>query len=119
MTVRSLASETGSNHKALDYFHALQYAFYADSQYINLASVAASIATPFDVTEQSFINSFESDATKARTADDFRRSRNIGVTGFPTVLLLTGDQFYALTVGYQIFEELAGPLEHWMKTGRP
>ncbi len=119
VTVRDLASGTGSDHTALDYFHALQSAFYADSRYINLAPVAASIATQFGVTEQSFINSFESDATKARTADDFRQSRNIGVTGFPTVVLQTDDQFYALTVGYQTFEALAGPLETWMKTGKP
>ncbi|NQV87658.1 MAG: DsbA family protein [Woeseiaceae bacterium] len=118
VTVRDLPDKTDSDDTSLDYFHALQSAFYADSRYINLASVAASVATHFGVTEQSFVGSFESDATKTHTANDFRQVRSMGVQGFPTVFLQTDDQFFVLTIGYQKYEDLARPLETWLRTGK-
>jgi hypothetical protein len=60
-----------------------------------------------------FAKAFESDAMKQETLGDFHWCQQIGVTGFPTVLLREDDKLAALTIGYQPFERLQPALDAW------
>lgn len=62
-----------------------------------------------------FAKAFDSDAMKQETLEDFRWCQQVGVTGFPTVVLREDDKMAALTVGYQPFENLQPALDAWTK----
>ncbi|MEK9707574.1 MAG: hypothetical protein VW618_07125, partial [Alphaproteobacteria bacterium] len=49
-----------------------------------------------------------------QTVDDFGWCQQVGVTGFPTVVLREDDSMAALTVGYQPFEAIKPVLDAWV-----
>jgi putative protein-disulfide isomerase len=110
VAVRRLAS-----HQTFAYLDALHRAFYAENRDITDPAVLADVAAFLDIDAVDFMTEFQSDATRAETLGDFRASRELGVTGYPTVVLRDEGGLAALTIGYQPLEDLAGPLETWLQ----
>ena len=69
------------------------------------------IATQLGLDETDFAEQFHSHHQKEVTQDDFRRTRNMGVTGFPTVVVAAGEGKAVLTHGYQPLVALGSRLE--------
>ena len=67
-----------------------------------------------EIDENEFRDRFASDEIKTATQDDFRKARAMGATGFPTLIVTTGQQGAVLTQGYQPIENLKGPLKRWL-----
>lgn len=116
VTVRALKTDA-----VLNYLDLLHRSFYANNQDITDASVLASLAVSLGVDAAHFTEVFNSDEARAATLDDFQVARNLGVTGFPTVVAVDkaleegGDNQYAyLNVGYRPFEVLEPMLEEWL-----
>jgi putative protein-disulfide isomerase len=99
---------------AFAYFRALQRAFYAEQQDITRGDVLAGIAREFAIEEDSFRVRWGSDEMRARTRRHFAFAREVGVRGFPTIIL--GDQrgYRLLTHGYQPFDALRREIEDWL-----
>ena len=88
------------------FFKFLQHAFYAE----NIDLKQQESCTPFlqqhKLEEKNFLKLLISEATQKATYVDFAASRNLGVTGFPTVLVKSNHDLHFLTRGYQPFERL-------------
>lgn len=97
-----------------EYFEVVHRAFYYEDKDTTDADTLADLAQGVGVDRQAFFDAFESSEIKAETADEFDRSRQMGVNGYPTVLLKDGDDFGMLTAGYRPFDQLEPVLEDWL-----
>jgi len=75
-----------------------------------LAACAENVGVEADV----FTALFESPEIAAATRADFSLSQSLGIPGFPTVVVATGQNLALLTSGYAPFESLKPPLEAWL-----
>lgn len=100
--------------KVFEYFDALQNAFYAKNSDITNPSVLAEIASEFGVDTDEFLALFNSEDIGFLTPFDFQFARDNGVSGFPSVLLRTSNDFIRLATGYQPFEAIVHDLETWI-----
>lgn len=89
------------------FFKKVQEGFYRDNINTNQSASFASIAEEMGIDRVEFLKSFNSDHMKQSTQADFELVRSWGVTGFPTLLLRTGDgNVYKLASGYSTAKEL-------------
>ena len=116
VTVRGIKPEA-----TLNYLELLHRSFYANNQDITDTSVLASLAVSLGLDAEHFTTVFLSEEARAATFDDFQVARNLGVTGFPTIVAVDKyadeggeSQFAYLTVGYRPFEALEPVLEEWI-----
>jgi putative protein-disulfide isomerase len=62
------------------------------------------------------MQTFESELAKNLTLEQFHRARRLGVSGFPTVIMVEdGAGYRFLTTGYSPFQRLRPGLEEWME----
>lgn len=69
----------------LDYFTAIQHAFYAEGRDVTDYSVLAELAQPYDVGDGFEERLHSEEARKAAWAD-FSRTQSWGIAGFPTLI---------------------------------
>lgn len=108
--VRRLKPET-----ALAYFERVQRAFYAENADVTEPDILAALA--FEVAgidPETFRAGFNDVAAAYETSGDFHAARQLGVTGYPTVVLQTGGELALLTQGYQPFDALEQAIEAWL-----
>lgn len=115
VTVRSASGDA----EALRLFEGLQKAFYAESRYVTKPEVAAEVVGGIGLDTASFLENLGSDDMRARTQQDFVTARQMGVSGFPTVLVREDDKLAYLTRGYQPYENIEAGLEQWLEHGFP
>lgn len=105
--------------KVFEYFSAVQKNFYAENKEPTDPETYADEAANFGVDKDEFLKVYNDEETKKETMADFVWAQQVGITGFPTVLVKEGDKVAALTFGYQPMENLEKPLEHWLEHGFP
>jgi putative protein-disulfide isomerase len=110
VAVRRLAPE-----KTFEYFHALQRTFYLDNKDITDAVVLGDEAEACGIDRERFDQYFDDPDLKTETLGDFMFSTNLGIRGFPSVVLLSGDEYRLLTIGYRSFEVLDERIAEWMQ----
>ena len=89
---------------AFPYFKAVQTAFYFENKDPNLTKNFVELAGTFNLDKKVFEKLFESEEMKNAVREDFATAAEMGVRGFPTVVLKNGDDFYLLTNGYALAE---------------
>lgn len=99
---------------ALDYFAAVQHAFYAENLDVTTEDALAEVAWGFDVTPSDFAVLFRAEEVIEATRADFRLVQGLGIAGFPTVLLQEGERLSVLTAGWRPFAELEDDLRTWL-----
>lgn len=93
-------------------FHEIQRAFYADGLDITQASVLASVATKalaeggYQVDEDTFLKTWNSDVAIKATNDDFVQVHKWGITGFPALVLERDGKLDMVTSGYVAMPKL-------------
>lgn len=95
----------------LDFFATIQHAFYADGRDITQREVLLDIAAEFGFDRATFGSAF--DDAHDDTLRDFAETRSWGVTGYPTLLIRTGDEMVRATAGYVSFDQLQPQLNAW------
>ncbi len=75
----------------------------------------ADVADALGVEAQAFAAAFDSDAVKVRTQADFQMAHELGIRGYPSVVLKDDGGLAALTIGYRPLEALAPHLETWLE----
>lgn len=85
----------------LEFYDAVQIAFYAESKNVLEAAPFIAIAKQFGLDENKYAAIFESDAIKEETRESFSYTIEQGVNAFPTLVLETADRKYLLSRGYQ------------------
>lgn len=99
---------------ALDYFAAVQKAFYAEGRDVTDAAVLAALAEPFGLDAEAFAILFAAPEIRDATHADFATAAAAGISGFPTVVVRHGSRFDLLTAGYRPFAELEPALTAWL-----
>lgn len=105
--------------KAFSYFGAIQSNFYLHNRDPQPVETYADEAENFGIDRQTFIDRYEDPAIIDETMQDFVWSAQIGIRGFPSVLLRDGEKYAALTLGYQPLAALEQPLRSWIGSDAP
>ncbi len=100
----------------LDYFEAVQRAFYSGNRDITDRTVLLEIARKCGVDNVAFEERYNDVASAYETAGDFQSARQLSVTGYPTVILRKGKEFGLLTAGYQPWDALQPTFEAWLNS---
>ena len=99
---------------ALAYFRSVQKAFYMEHADVTGIDTLSRLASGFAIADGDFRQHFESEAVRAKTRRHFAFAQQVGVRGFPTVVLGDARGYRLLTHGYRPFDVLRPLLEEWM-----
>lgn len=97
--------------KKFEFFKLVQEAFYFHNKDLRQVSSYEPILTSLDIDKELFKQYFESEKFKTLVKADFQRATNLGVRGFPTVLLQTNEGVSILSREYITSESLSQLIE--------
>lgn len=101
--------------RALPMVMRLHEAFYAENQDITDPNVLAALgAEVVNVEAEVFRESFESETVQDETDGDFQLARELGVKGFPTLIVRKDAQFMVVTQGWCADERLEPVVTQWL-----
>lgn len=106
VVVRSMKPEI-----ELAFFKAVQSAFYVDAKDIRDTETYVELATSFDLDGEKFKAEFESEEMKYATKADFQLSSEMGVRGFPSVVIRHNGQLFMIANGFTTSEKLLKTIE--------
>ncbi|WP_462382913.1 DsbA family protein [Pseudomonas sp. Marseille-QA0892] len=95
----------------------VQRAFYVGGQDTSASGILLGLAEAEGYESGAFASHFDSDAARERTRLDFAWARQLGISGFPTMLAERNGQLALLTNGYQPSEQLSPLLGRWLEHG--
>ncbi|GLP69660.1 DsbA family protein [Streptomyces sp. TUS-ST3] len=84
----------------------LQTAFYVDGLSLSDPATYRKIAAAAGLDAEAVVTAFEAPESRAEAAADFRRSAEVGVTGFPTLLAVDGERVVPLAHGRATADEI-------------
>ncbi|GAB4480810.1 MAG: DsbA family protein [Burkholderiaceae bacterium] len=90
----------GAGPLAYAFFRATQDAFYRDGRDVTRDDVLADVAAGIGVPREAFAEAFASDELKEITRQEFDMVQRWGINGFPTLLLVHGDELHLVASGY-------------------
>ncbi len=92
-------------------YKAIQSAFYAEGRDVTQADTLADLAAGLGFERDAFLQAFESEAMRSKTQAHFQQARQVGVRGFPTLILQLGDKLHLITHGWQPLAEIRAALD--------
>ena len=93
--------------KTFLFFKAVQHAFYFLNNDPNELEFYLPICDKLNIDKKDFENNFYSEEYKKKTKMDFAHSRQLGIRGFPSLVLWTGEESLKLvTHGFAEFEKM-------------
>lgn len=98
----------------LSFYERIHKGYYVEDTDTTALETFLDYAAKEGIDQAAFKETFESEAAKQETMDDFGWCQQAGVTGFPTVVLREDETLAALTVGYQPFDSLKPVLDAWV-----
>ncbi|MEG3616870.1 DsbA family protein [Magnetovibrio sp. PR-2] len=99
---------------ALVMYEALQRAFYADNLDITDATVLARLAEACGMDKSLFLQDFDTPDMRQTVLNDYRRTREFGIQGFPAVVCAEDGQYAVLTLGYRPYSAMQSDFEAWL-----
>lgn len=109
MVIRQLAQ-----NKELAFLNSVQKAFYVKNKNVTDVEVLADLACTQGLDRDRFLQRFNDSAIKQSVWQEFDRARQLGVSGFPTLLALKGNDHISLMQGYQPLEVLVSIIDEWL-----
>lgn len=110
VTMRHLAPT-----QTLSFFTSIQRAFYAEAVDVTNSASYPALLDGHDVAEADFMAVLAADESRTWAWDDFAAARELGVMGFPTVLLDVDDKIQVLSRGYAGADYFDSVLAHWVE----
>lgn len=92
--------------QSLNFASALQNAIYYDGIEPENITEYARIAERFGLDKSQFLSDMQNETYLLKAQNDFKKSSELEVTGFPTVFVLHQNQHYKMASGYVSFETL-------------
>ncbi|MFD1550802.1 DsbA family protein [Putridiphycobacter roseus] len=102
--------------KEMAFFKGVQTAFYRDNKNTNDLATYLSLAKAHGLDPEKFESLFESEEAKLATKADFQLSAEMGIQGFPALVIKKGKEFFMLSNGYQELKHLEVAYTHIMET---
>ena len=106
VVVRKIAPE-----KEISFFKKAQSAFYQDNKNMHLVESYHSILDELTIDYEQFKKLFESKKMKEAIKMDFQKAQDMGVRGFPTLLLEYNGQLHLLANGYSTSDKIIQRIE--------
>jgi putative protein-disulfide isomerase len=91
----------------LAYFSAIQSAFYTEGLDVTQEKILTELTQQYSVDTQAFQTLFASNELRALTGEHFKRSRQAGVQGFPTLIWQQEEVIETLSRGYLSWETIS------------
>ncbi len=91
---------------AAEFARQIQRALYLEGKDLGKIETYGPLLAEWGIAEADFRERFEDPAYTERTRLEFKQAAELGVTGFPTMLLLHQGQFYLLAEGYRPYQEI-------------
>ena len=110
VTMRELAPKS-----TLAFFTRLQRAFYAETVDVTSPDVYPDLVADFPVDAADFMRRLTSEESKQAAWRDFGEARQLGVAGFPALLLRLDGEYAIVTRGYMAWEQLEPALSGWLR----
>jgi len=85
----------------MPFYKAVQEAFYRDNKSTHDINTYLTIAKTFDLDTDLFEFSYSEDETLKATRDNFLKAQEMGVRGFPTLMLEKDGELHLISNGYQ------------------
>jgi putative protein-disulfide isomerase len=101
--------------KALEYASSLQKAIYYDGVVPTNIEHFALLAESYGWNREEFLEKLDTQQAEDLMQRDFQISHELGISGFPTVLISVNDQLYVLARGYTNLKNLEKQFEHLQK----
>lgn len=98
---------------AISFAHDMQRLFYFDGKLLHLIESYLPLIEKYTLDKEAFFNALSSDEFKNKAFSDFNTSRQLGVSGFPTVLVLKNGKYQVISSGYTSKKELIKALERF------
>ncbi len=98
--------------KDIDFASRIQKAIYYDGIHSDDTHAYGRLAAEFDLNQDEFIKSMNSDAIAEIVENEFKMVESMGVKGFPTLLLKKGKQIDVLVRGYKDYDTVARLLQN-------
>jgi putative protein-disulfide isomerase len=89
-----------------EFFKAVQSAFYVDGFDMRSIETFVDVAANLNLDTNEFRSLFESDELKYDTRADFQLANEMGVRGFPSVVMRHNGKLYMIANGYTTADEL-------------
>lgn len=90
----------------LSFFKAVQEAFYTKTKNITELKTFLEIAESLGLDSKKFAELFDDEEAKYTTKTDFQLSAEMGIKGFPSVVVKLNGQFFMISNGYREAEDL-------------
>ncbi len=109
VTMRTVAPE-----REIEFFGSVQRAFYAEAVDVVDPMSYPALVEELGVEAAPFMEHFDSDEMKAATQADYRHARELGIGGFPSVVVRKGEDLALLTRGWAPLDRLVPALAGWL-----
>ena len=96
---------------AFAFFKDVQYAFYFKNKDIRQPEAYRSICAKHDINYDLFAEKFSDEKSRKLSEKDFERTAELGVRGFPTLLLQHSGKTHVITRGYEKAEKVVEAVE--------
>lgn len=101
--------------KVFPYFRAIQHAFYVEKHDVTKEGVLKNLAETHGIAPSLFSESFHNSEMRRKVWQEFDRCRQLGISGFPSLLAMDEDTPTVLAHGYLPKEELIPNIDEWLK----
>jgi putative protein-disulfide isomerase len=92
---------------ALDFFKAVQHAFFVENKNLQDVETFVEIAGKFNLDQDVYRESFLSEEMRYETKADFQLASEMGIKGFPSVVIRHNGKLYLAANGYRTAEDLS------------
>lgn len=99
--VRDLAAD-----KEWDFFKKVQRVFYAENKDVHDLTTYEAICNDLQIDYKAFETLFLSSGYKQLVYQDFARAQQMGIRGFPAVVLKKGEEYFAVSMGYSDYDRM-------------
>ncbi|MEX2597285.1 MAG: DsbA family protein [Salibacteraceae bacterium] len=95
----------------LDFFKSVQHAFYAENKDMRSVETFVEIAGDYQLDSALYRSKFISEEARYTTRNDFQLAAEMGIKGFPSVVVRHNGQLFLAANGYRTAEDLLKVIE--------
>lgn len=96
------------------YFSSIQAAFYREQIDVTKTESLCQLAGQYDIDADLFMQTFDSDTSRQRTRQHFAAARQVGVTGFPSLVIQSGEDIEFISQGYCTLDSAMAAIERYL-----
>lgn len=97
------------------FYRTVQEAFYRDGIDVTSDKELVALARRHNVAADQFLEIFNSDDARVKTNGHFKKAREFGVRGFPTIILQKDERYHLVSNGYRSLQDVRSALDPLLK----